>query len=128
MGAHVRLPLAVNSKSERKVGLLPQQGLEPATIGTLAHLDDHSAKSHPKTIPAMPVKLNFEIHPPKKKTLAHLNDHLVKSHPKTIQAIAVKLNIEIHPPHLPPPQKKRQENKMLALTVDERYSAWVGVA
>jgi hypothetical protein len=46
MGAHILLPLAVNSKSERKVDSLPRLGLEPLTFGTLAHLSDRSAKSH----------------------------------------------------------------------------------
>jgi hypothetical protein len=40
-------PLAVNSKSERKVNSLPPLGFEPVIFGTLAHLSDHSAKSHP---------------------------------------------------------------------------------
>jgi hypothetical protein len=52
MGAHVLLPLAFNSKSEHKRRLTgsvssPQLGFEPATFGTLVHLPDHSAKSHP---------------------------------------------------------------------------------
>jgi hypothetical protein len=47
MSAHVLLPLAVNSKSEQKVDLLPPLTFKPATFGTLAHLSDHSAKSHP---------------------------------------------------------------------------------
>jgi hypothetical protein len=49
MGTHILLPLAVNNKSERKVNSLPSLGFEPATFGTLAHLFDHSAKSHPLT-------------------------------------------------------------------------------
>jgi hypothetical protein len=40
----VLLPLAVNSKSEWKVGSLPPLGLEPATFGTQAHLSDRSAE------------------------------------------------------------------------------------
>jgi hypothetical protein len=39
--------LAVNSKSERNVNSLPQLGFEPVIIGMLAHLSNHSAKSHP---------------------------------------------------------------------------------
>jgi hypothetical protein len=47
MSTHVLLPLAVNSKSERKVDSLPPLGFEPVTFGTLAHFSDRSAKSHP---------------------------------------------------------------------------------
>jgi hypothetical protein len=47
MSAHVLLPLAVNSKSERKVYSLPPLGFEPVIFGMLAHLSDHSAKSYP---------------------------------------------------------------------------------
>jgi hypothetical protein len=43
IGPHI--PLAVNSKSERKADLLPPLGLKPATFTTLAHL---SAKFHPQ--------------------------------------------------------------------------------
>jgi hypothetical protein len=43
-GAYVLLPLAVNSKSERKVNSLPQLGLEPATFSMLQHLSDCSGK------------------------------------------------------------------------------------
>jgi hypothetical protein len=46
MSAHVLLPLAVNSKSERKVDSLPPLGLEPVTLGTVAHLSNRSAQSH----------------------------------------------------------------------------------
>jgi hypothetical protein len=48
MGAHILLPVAVNSKSEQKVksSLLPPLGLELATFGTLVRLFDRSAKSH----------------------------------------------------------------------------------
>jgi hypothetical protein len=45
MGAHVLPPLAVNSKSERKVNSLPQLGFEPVIFGMLAHLSNHSAIS-----------------------------------------------------------------------------------
>jgi hypothetical protein len=45
MSAHVLPPLAVNSKSERKVNSLPLLGFEPVIFGMLAHLSDHSAKS-----------------------------------------------------------------------------------
>jgi hypothetical protein len=46
MGTHVLPPLAVNSKSERKVDSMPSiAGTQ--TFGTLAHLSDRSAKSHP---------------------------------------------------------------------------------
>jgi hypothetical protein len=37
------VPLAVHSKSERKVDSLPLPWLEPATFRTLAHLSDRSA-------------------------------------------------------------------------------------
>jgi hypothetical protein len=48
MSAHVlHVPLAINSKSEQIVDSLPPLGFEPATFGMLAHLSDHSAKSHP---------------------------------------------------------------------------------
>jgi hypothetical protein len=39
--------IAVNSKSERKVGSLPLLGHDPATFGRPARLSDHSARSHP---------------------------------------------------------------------------------
>jgi hypothetical protein len=48
MGAHVQLPLAVNSKSEQKVDSLPLLGLKPATLDPQAHLSDRSANSHPQ--------------------------------------------------------------------------------
>jgi hypothetical protein len=44
MVAHVLLPLAVNSNSERNVNSLPLLGLDPATFSTLVYLSDHSAK------------------------------------------------------------------------------------
>jgi hypothetical protein len=44
--AHVQPPLAVNSKSERKVNSLPPLGFELVIIGMLAHLSNHSTKSH----------------------------------------------------------------------------------
>jgi hypothetical protein len=44
MTAHVLPPLAVNSKSEQKVNLLPSLGFEPVNFEMLAHLSDHSAK------------------------------------------------------------------------------------
>jgi hypothetical protein len=47
MSAHVLPPLAVNSKSERKVNSLPPLGFELVIFGMLAHLSNHSAKSHP---------------------------------------------------------------------------------
>jgi hypothetical protein len=47
MGAHVLLPLAVKSKSERKVDSLPLLGFEPVTFRMIAHFSDHSAKPHP---------------------------------------------------------------------------------
>jgi hypothetical protein len=40
---HVRLPLAVNSKSEQKVNSLPPLGFKPVIFGMLAHLSNHSA-------------------------------------------------------------------------------------
>jgi hypothetical protein len=40
--------LALNSKLEQTVDSLPPLGFEQATFGTLAHLSDRSAKSHPK--------------------------------------------------------------------------------
>jgi hypothetical protein len=42
MGAHVLLPLVVNSysKSEQKVDSLPPLGFEPVTFGTQVHLSD----------------------------------------------------------------------------------------
>jgi hypothetical protein len=46
MSAHVLPPLAVNSKSKRKVNSLSPLGFEPVTFGMLVHLSDHSAKSH----------------------------------------------------------------------------------
>jgi hypothetical protein len=45
MGAHALLPLAVISKSERKVDSLSQLELELETFGTQAHLSDRWAKS-----------------------------------------------------------------------------------
>jgi hypothetical protein len=47
MNAHVLPPLAVNSKSERKVNSLPPLGFELVIIGMLAHLSNLSTKSHP---------------------------------------------------------------------------------
>jgi hypothetical protein len=47
MGAHILLPLAVNSKSEQRADSLSPLGFKPATFRMLAHLSDHSAKSHP---------------------------------------------------------------------------------
>jgi hypothetical protein len=47
MSAHVLPPLVVNSKSERKVHSLPPLGFELLIIGMLAHLSNHSTKSHP---------------------------------------------------------------------------------
>jgi hypothetical protein len=49
MSAHVLPPLAVNSKSERKIISLPPLEFEPVIFGMPAHLSDHSAKSHPQT-------------------------------------------------------------------------------
>jgi hypothetical protein len=46
MSAHVLPPLAVNSKSERKVNSLPPLGFELVIFGMLAHLSNHSAKSY----------------------------------------------------------------------------------
>jgi hypothetical protein len=48
MSAHVLLPLAVNSKLERKVNSLPPLGFELVIIGMLAHLSKYSTKSHPQ--------------------------------------------------------------------------------
>jgi hypothetical protein len=45
--AQVLPPLAANSKSEGKVNSLPPLGFEPVIFGMLAHLSNHSAKSHP---------------------------------------------------------------------------------
>jgi hypothetical protein len=50
MSAHVLPPLAVNSKSEWKVNSLQLLGFEPVNFGMLAHLSDHSAKSHPQYV------------------------------------------------------------------------------
>jgi hypothetical protein len=47
VGAHVLLPLAVNSKSVRKVDSLPPLGFNPATFGMQAHISHRSAKSQP---------------------------------------------------------------------------------
>jgi hypothetical protein len=47
MSAHVQPPLAVNSKSERKVNSLPPLAFVLVIIGMLAHLSNHSTKSHP---------------------------------------------------------------------------------
>jgi hypothetical protein len=44
MGAHVQLPLAVNSQPEQKFNSLPLLGLNPATFGSPLHCFDHSAK------------------------------------------------------------------------------------
>jgi hypothetical protein len=48
MSAHVLPPLAVNGKSERKVNSLPPLGFELVILGMLAHLSNHSVKSHPQ--------------------------------------------------------------------------------
>jgi hypothetical protein len=48
MSAHILPPLTVNSKSERKVNSLSPLGFEPVIFRMLAHLSDHSAKSHPQ--------------------------------------------------------------------------------
>jgi hypothetical protein len=48
MSVHVLPPLAVNSKSELKVNSLPPLGFELVIFGMLAHLSNHSAKSHPE--------------------------------------------------------------------------------
>jgi hypothetical protein len=61
MSPHVLPPFAVNSKSEQKVNSLP---FEPVIFGMLAHLSDHSAKSHPK-FHTHPVSLS---HPTKENT------------------------------------------------------------
>jgi hypothetical protein len=45
--AHVQPPLAVNSKSERKVNSLPPLGFQPVIFEMLMHLSNHSAKFHP---------------------------------------------------------------------------------
>jgi hypothetical protein len=50
MVAHILPPLAVNSKSERKVNSLSPLGFELVIFGMLAHLCDHSTKSHPHNI------------------------------------------------------------------------------
>jgi hypothetical protein len=47
MSAHVLPPLAINSKSERKVNSLPPLGFELVIIRMLAHLSNHSTKSQP---------------------------------------------------------------------------------
>jgi hypothetical protein len=47
MSAHVLPPLTVNCKSERKVNSLPPLGFELVIIRMLAHLSNHSTKSHP---------------------------------------------------------------------------------
>jgi hypothetical protein len=48
MSAHVLPPLAVNSKSERKVNSLPPLGFKLVIFGMLAHLSNHSTKPHPQ--------------------------------------------------------------------------------
>jgi hypothetical protein len=47
MSTHVLPPL--NNKLERKVNSLPPLGFEPVIFGMLAHLSNHSAKSHHKS-------------------------------------------------------------------------------
>jgi hypothetical protein len=47
MSSHVLPPLAVNSKSERKVNSLPPLEFKPVIFGMLVHLSNQSAKSHP---------------------------------------------------------------------------------
>jgi hypothetical protein len=46
MSAHILLPRAVDSESERKGDLLPPLGFEPATVRMLAYLSTCSTKSH----------------------------------------------------------------------------------
>jgi hypothetical protein len=46
VSTHILPPLTVNSKSERKVNSLPPLGFELVIFRMLAHLSDHSAKSH----------------------------------------------------------------------------------
>jgi hypothetical protein len=41
MGAHILLPLAVNSKSEQKFESLLLLGLKPVAFGTPMHRSDH---------------------------------------------------------------------------------------
>jgi hypothetical protein len=59
MSTHVLLPLAVNSKSEQKVNSLPPLGFEPVLFRMLAHLSDHSAKSHQLTLSPPAVKTQW---------------------------------------------------------------------
>jgi hypothetical protein len=47
ISAHVLIPLAVNSKSERKVNSLQPLEIKPANFGMLVHLSDNLANSHP---------------------------------------------------------------------------------
>jgi hypothetical protein len=47
VSTHILSPLAVNSKSERKVDSLPLLGFKPVIFGMLVHFSDHSAKSTP---------------------------------------------------------------------------------
>jgi hypothetical protein len=49
MSTHVLPPLAVKSKSERKVNSMLPLGFKPVIFGMLAHLSNHSAKFHPTT-------------------------------------------------------------------------------
>jgi hypothetical protein len=59
MSTNILLPLAVNSKSERKVDSLPPLGFEPATFSMLAHLSNRSAKSHPLQLHYVKWRLDF---------------------------------------------------------------------
>jgi hypothetical protein len=68
MSAHELPPLAVNSKSKRKVNSLPPLGFELVIIGMLAHLSNHSTKSHPRTFTSpyniqTTFRINSAIHP-----------------------------------------------------------------
>jgi hypothetical protein len=57
MSARVLPPLTVNSKSERKVNSLPPLGFELVIFEMLAHLSNHSAKSHPHYIVTYVLKM-----------------------------------------------------------------------
>jgi hypothetical protein len=70
MGAHVLLPLAVNNISERKVDSPLQQGLEPMTFDTQAHL---SLTARPSPTPIIIIiPLNQEEAKKKKNKIKQL--------------------------------------------------------
>jgi hypothetical protein len=66
MSAYILSPLAVN-KSERKVNSLPPLGFKLVIFGMLAHLSNHSAKSHPHTYVLIPFILIVALKENKKE-------------------------------------------------------------